>query len=157
MCDSHTMLRAPAYTGPWTTVGSIPTTGGLPATYEDAFLWMTPDLSSWHIIYHVYAVSDTRAMCNGSLVSGHAYSADGVTWKQSPVQPFDNTYTVAATGATMLVSTRERPKLLFNAAGVPTHLVSAVADSTGCAPGPCVNCKTVAGVWTFTLSVPLRT
>jgi hypothetical protein len=135
LCDSSSIVTAPSFVGPWTAAGSISTAGGVPGTYEDAFMYLSPDASSWHVIYHVYNATTPCGACLGTMVSGHAFSADGVTWHQSPVQPFDNVYG-RTDGVNVTVSTRERPKLLFNSAGVPTHLSNGVCQAVTCPPTP---------------------
>ena len=51
------------------------------------------------------------------------------------------------------VATRERPKLLFNAAGEPTHLINPVCSAPQCAPQPAIDCKN--SFHDYTLVVPL--
>jgi hypothetical protein len=66
------------------------------------------------------------------------------------------------------MSTRERPKLLFNAAGDPTHLFNGVCPMPNCAPQAAIQCKVqgvtkpgtpgtfgAVGYWDHTLVVPL--
>ena len=65
-----------------------------------------------------------------------------------------------ASGEATTVSTRERLKLLFNKAGVPTHLFNGVCSASACtAPdgsnqSACVNCK--GRVWDYTLVLELQ-
>ena len=87
---------------------------------------------------------DCQAGHDGSVVSGHLYSEDGFKWYQAKVSPFTNLIELD-NGAVQLVSTRERPKLLFNAAGDPTHLSNGVCNALTCPPTPCVNCKCKCG------------
>jgi hypothetical protein len=135
LCDSVTLYSAASYTGPWTQLTNINQNGGVPGTYEDAFLYLAPNASSWHVIYHVYNATTPCGACLGTMVSGHAYSPDGWTWYQSPVQPFDNTYTTTD-GVNVTVATRERPKLLFDSNGNPTHLTNGVCQAVTCPPTP---------------------
>lgn len=63
--------------------------------------------------------------------------------------PYINVLTLAD-GSTQLLTTRERPKMVFNAAGDPTHLSNGVCPSPGNWQTPiscpdvstgCVDCK----------------
>ena len=113
--------------------------GGIDANYEDPLLWFDPR-GNLHLIYHIY-VTSVPDSCVGSLVSAHGYSADGFTWGWSPVQPYDNVIEYDD-GTSLLVSTRERPKLFFDAAGEPAYLSNGVCSGISqCIPTPCVNCK----------------
>lgn len=55
---------------------------------------------------------------------GHAFSQDGLNW--SPITRAYNTSIIRADGSYYELLRRERPKLLFNAAGIPTHLYNGV-------------------------------
>ena len=59
--------------------------------------------------------------CNGFGM--HAFSLDGVSWTWSAAPAYNRSVRMAGGGVTTL-SRRERPHLLFDAAGVATHLVS---------------------------------
>ena len=52
------------------------------------------------------------------------------------------------------MSTRERPKLIFDANGEPTHLINGVDENPHCPPQAAIQCK-VHGDHTQTLVVPL--
>jgi len=152
LCDSSTLYSSPSYLGPWTRLLDVHPSGGVPGSYEDAFLWVDPR-GNWHIIFHVYT-TDVPSSCVNSTVSGHFFSPDGWNWMASPTEPFGN-YVEFTDGSSMLLSTRERPKLLFNSQGEPTHLYNGVCGGTSyCAPTPCVNCK--YNYWDFTLVQPLN-
>ena len=90
-----------------------------------------------------------------STVSMHTYSKDGFTWHAGAEQPY--TTQVETTAGIVTVSTRERPKLVFNAAGQMTHLVNGVSGASQCEfggpPSACTNCK--LRFWDFTLVAPL--
>jgi hypothetical protein len=86
------------------------------------------------------------------VVSGHYFSADGHRWHASTVAPFGNTVELLA-GAKeeqdqeqqqqqqqQLFSTLERPKLLLDQDGNPTHLSNGACTEASCG-GPCANCK----------------
>jgi hypothetical protein len=58
-----------------------------------------------------------------ALTAGHYYSLDLVTWHASPIAPY--TTTVHHTGGSSVTyNSLERPKLLFDRTGEPTHLVN---------------------------------
>lgn len=73
-------------------------------------------------------------------------------YAQHPVSPYGTH--IHVTGGDVVVSTRERPKLFFDASGQMTHLFNGVCAAPAC-PGqaPCVNCKT--HYWDYTLVAPL--
>ena len=85
------------------------------------------------------SVYDTTQINDGPTVSGHAYSSDGVTWKQSAIQPYLHFYTTTD-GLNHTISTRERPKLFFNAAGDPSYLLNGICTAVSCAPTPAGEC-----------------
>jgi hypothetical protein len=104
--------------------------------------------------------------CN--FISGHLFSRDGLTnWTVSPTEPYSYNLTYSD-GSTGLVATRERPKLLFDAQGDPSHIYTSTVDmpETMCAqcnPGgntarACIDCKVTPpfdkGV--YTMVRPLR-
>ena len=80
------------------------------------------------------------------VVSGHYFSADGHRWHASTVAPFGNTVELLASAKQeqgqrqQLFSTLERPKLLLDQDGNPTHLSSGACTEASCG-GPCANCK----------------
>ena len=87
---------------------------------------------------------------------------DGLAWRTSPTMPYGNVVTLAD-GTTQLLTTRERPKMIFNAAGDPTHLSNGVCPSPGNWNTPvacpevstgCVDCKYAD--WDFTNVSPLK-
>ena len=104
------------------------------------------------MLYHVYNTKEINPPTGGFTVAGHAYSPDGHAWTQSKIQPYNNTF-ATTDGARVSVATRERPKLLFNAAGEPTHLVNPVCSAPQCAPRAAIDCKNY--FHDYTLVVPL--
>ena len=100
-------------------------------------------------------IAPHRRSCVNSTVSMHTFSTDGFTWHAGAEQPY--TTQVETTTGMITVSTRERPKLFFNAAGQPTHLVNGVSGASQCGAGPppsaCTNCK--LKYWDYTLVAPL--
>jgi hypothetical protein len=59
---------------------------------------------------------------------GHAFSRDGYTW--SPWTRCYNTSIALTDGTTLEVRRRERPKLLMDSTGRPTHLYNGVIAPT---------------------------
>jgi hypothetical protein len=174
-------LNGSSFAGPWGPPVNVPTGYGQGdprrgARWEDPFLWQDKR-GHWHVLAHVFVQkpcgdhdpASVTPSCN--YISGHAFSRNGLTdWTVSPVEPFSFTiqYDDNTTG---LVSTRERPKLLFDHnTGEPTHLYSAVApmpagSCTGCAKPrkssdakACIGCKTCEpeGHQVYTMVAPLR-
>jgi hypothetical protein len=103
----------------------------------------------------------------------HGFSEDGSEWLFNVAdQPYNASITFE-NGTRQHFSTFERPHLLFNAKGQPTHLVNGVSpywdppgvagpcDACGARPGSahsCVVYKTTHGVdWTYTLVNKLNT
>lgn len=72
-------------------------------------------------------------------------SADGVSWELSPVNAFCRNITLT-NGSVAELARRERPKLIFDASGAPTHLVSSAAWGGAAANGDA----------TFTFIQPLQ-
>ena len=83
-----------------------------------------PGTSSYHAIFHDHAT-----------FGGHAYSADGIRWTYSDVVPFSNR--VEYTDGTIVrLQRRERPHLIFDAAGYITHLTNGVQPPPSAERGP---------------------
>ena len=141
MCGDE-FLRSESIEGPWTLVTKLNHEGGPYGVFEDPYLF-TDARSHFHCLYHVYDTSADKSQCVNSTVSAHIYSEDGFEWHTSPVQPY-TTQIELVTGETVTVSTRERPRLVFDAAtGRPTHLINGVCSAASCpevATG-CVDCK----------------
>ena len=124
---------------------------------------------NFHVIYHVYRtgpVGGDAHNClpghDGSIVSGHYYSADGFTWAAASTPPYGNVVNITD-GSALLLTTRERPKMIFNANGDPTHISNGVCPSPGNFTTPfscptvstgCVDCK--YDDWDFTNVSPLN-
>jgi len=106
------------------------------------------------------------------LVSGHAFSVDGIHWNYSAgPQPFDP-WVIFEDGTRQNFSTFERPHLVFDEAGVPTHTVHGASpvwnqygDHHPCEVCParpgtehsCVVCKSSQFYsYTYTLTQELR-
>ena len=108
----------------------------------------------WHWRVRCLQPTVETETCTNSTVSAHVFSEDGFVWHAHPISPYGTHIEVAGDDANIVVSTRERPKLFFNASGYMTHLFNGVCSAPAC-PGvaPCVNCKT--HYWDYTLVAPL--
>jgi hypothetical protein len=65
------------------------------------------------------------------------YVADGISWSFHPQNAYNNNVTLTA-GSSWRLSRRERPKLILDASGNPTHLVNGVSRrgaANGCKDG----------------------
>eukprot|EP00043_Microstomoeca_roanoka_P008820 m.84740 g.84740 ORF g.84740 m.84740 type:complete len:401 (+) comp14398_c0_seq1:42-1244(+) len=149
------LMRASDLQGPWTHVLTLPPCPPGTGTWEDPFLFVDKR-GNFHALAHAYVATQPCGACNSSLVSGHYYSTDGLTWLSSSIQPYSHLVNYTD-GSSHIFSTRERPKLFFNSDGIPTHLITGVNPMTTCPPVPSVNCKTTTGIdWDFTLIQPLN-
>ena len=151
VCDSTHMYSGPNITGPFNFVMDIPT-GPVRGTYEDGFLWIDKR-GIWRQFFHVYTMTCDTPLCDPTAISGHSFSRDGLNWFRSPTQPYFTTANVSD-GSVVQMSTRERPKLIFNADGDPTHLINGVDENPHCPPQAAIQCK-VHGDHTQTLVVPI--
>eukprot|EP00056_Hartaetosiga_gracilis_P008112 m.116254 g.116254 ORF g.116254 m.116254 type:complete len:427 (-) comp12849_c0_seq1:2817-4097(-) len=181
-CICSSGSHAPFYrtddpTSGWTSLGSLSWPEDWQSSdgylkVEDPFLYVDAR-GVWHMLCHRYDYRNgyppNPNMTEPMLVSGHAWSSDGFSWVFEDEAPFE---AVAhfSDGTYRNYSTYERPHLIFDARGEPTHLVSAVSptwlgpDGHACSqcdarPGSehsCVVCKTSVGVdYTYTLITSL--
>jgi hypothetical protein len=162
--------------GDWTLVMDIqPPPAWLDANYlrvEDPYFYMDPR-GNFHLLTHSYDYRDgwppNPNQTEPMRVSGHAYSPDGLNWTFDDESPF---FAVVKfdDGTQKNYSTFERPHLIFDDAGEPTHLVNGVSpfwlgpdghpcslcDKRAGSDHSCVVCKTTKGIdWTYTLVQPL--
>ena len=137
--------------GPYNPVGDGGDAGifpDLPAPgWEDGFAWRRAD-GTFHAIFHGMTRQNLTWACAGQpatlfpgaakvlpcpeprfhaspWVGRHAWSADGVTWAYSPYAAFgsDVQFTDGSIGS---YARRERPHLIVDAKGNPTHLVNGI-------------------------------
>lgn len=155
---------------PWVTPGTSDY-----VRIEDPYLWCDAN-GNWHLFCHRYDYRDgwpiNPNQTEPVLVSGHAFSKDLHEWHYSMgQQPFDPWVTFED-GTRQNFSTLERPHLVFNDAGVPTHSVHGASpvwaqygDHHPCEVCParpgtehsCVVCKTSTYYsWTYTLTQELN-
>ena len=159
ICGANSLYAAPNVTGPWRHVVDI-AIGGTPGTFEDPFLYEDAR-GNLHALFHTYTMKCETPACDPVAIAGHSFSGDGgLTWRSSGVQPYFNTANVTD-GSAVQMSTRERPKMIFDArTGEPTHLVTAVCPTPHCPPQAAIQCKVQGlgpheGYWDHTLVVPL--
>jgi hypothetical protein len=158
--------RADQIWGPWSFVTGLNHTAWPkpkpPGKWEDVFIY-TDKRGHWHALWHAFYLNEGhRSSCVNSTVSAHSFSLDGYTWHAGATQPYDTQVQVLDPAAdsgtqTITVSTRERPKLLFDEHGQMTHLVNGVSGASQCEaggpPSACTNCK--LKYWDYTLVAPL--
>ena len=101
---------------------------------EDGFLYKNK--RGWHALFHSDCEWPQGHMAGGAA-GGHAYSTDGKNWTFHPTNAYNNNVTLTD-GSEWELARRERPKLIFDAAGIPTHLVNGVTlrgAANGCESG----------------------
>eukprot|EP00729_Bicosta_minor_P018296 gene18296-15360_t len=160
--------------GPWINVSEMRppnmAPSGPPGKWEDEFVY-TDHRGNFHALWHAFDLSEKeRKSCTNSTVSAHTFSLDGINWHASETQPYTTQVATAPLASPpwatadriesnlVTVSTRERPKLLFNSSGHMTHLVNGVSGAPQCGddvkpPHACANCK--LKYWDYTLIAPL--
>ena len=158
ICGANSLYAAPNVTGPWRHVVNI-VVGNTPGTFEDPLLYQDVR-GNLHALFHTYTMKCVDPSCAPVAISGHSFSSDGLVWHSSSVQPFFNVANVTD-GSQVIMSTRERPKLLFDeTTGEPSHLISAICPMPACPPQAAIQCKVQGlgpheGYWTHTLVAPL--
>eukprot|EP00037_Helgoeca_nana_P001624 m.28165 g.28165 ORF g.28165 m.28165 type:complete len:441 (+) comp11997_c0_seq1:700-2022(+) len=123
------LATAPSWRGPYTLSGPY---GGTLTTQqypydenEDPFIWKSK--RGFHALFHANTWGDSRGKvfpvpANAGRL---AYSVDGFLWTYSDTPPFNGT--VAYSNGTHAPFARvERPVLLFDPSGTPTHLINGV-------------------------------
>jgi len=146
--------RAATPEGPWSAAIPLNITGK-PAdhVWEDPVMY-EDQRGNWHIICHSW----NNKPWPSNTISGHAFAArplsDDLTqsdWRSLAAEPFDNVVHFTD-GSSKRFATLERPKLIFSAAGVPSHLISAACpawDFDGAWATPCAQCQTAGGPGLF--------
>jgi hypothetical protein len=135
------------FAGVWEDVLTLPRSPAGMGTWEDPFLYVD-HRGSWHVLAHSWNHTDDFD------ISGHYFSPDGLSWTASTTQPFGHTAELTD-GSVLEMRTRERPKLLFDSSGRPTHLFNGINTNSYC-PSPASSCKTTRGYdWDYTFVQPL--
>jgi hypothetical protein len=96
----------------------------VPDANEDPFIYRGPR-GTYHMIAHSLCSSWPRC----PAVGGHAASTDGKTWHYSGGAAY-TTNVQFADGTNVTYSRRERPELLLDEHGLPTHLITGVVESS---------------------------
>jgi hypothetical protein len=145
--DGFFLYRADALGGQFEKMFELPPFVPGSGHWEDPFLYLD-QRDNWHIIAHSWNHTDDFD------ISGHYFSPDGLNWTASTTQPFGHTAELTD-GSVLEMRTRERPKLLFDSSGRPTHLFNGINTNAYC-PSPVVECKTKKGYdWDYTFVQPL--
>eukprot|EP00911_Craspedida_sp_UC1_P000698 UC1_evm4s531 len=113
--NSVGIITADSWRGPYTLRGLI---GPAPYTIEDAFLWRDSQHTNFfHALFH-------GGKQGGGFVNAgaHAFSEDGISWTFGTREPAYTTTVTTSDGQEHEYTRRERPHLLFNDSGYPTHL-----------------------------------
>lgn len=66
-----------------------------------------------------------NASYSQAIVGGHAFSTDGLRWHAGKRDAYGHEVTYKG-GAEWVMTERERPHLLFDSSGAPTHLFNGV-------------------------------
>lgn len=92
---------------------------------EDPFVW-------WNGQRYEVIMKDLTGNITGEWHAGvHGYSDDGINWKiADPPKAYSRTV-LWSNGDTTIQGSFERPQLLINEKGEPTHLFAATADGSG--------------------------
>lgn len=124
-CDYSTVgyIQADQWQGPYrlgSEVGNARSIGGV----EDPFLYRDVR-GHFHALFH-------GGHQGGSYkaAGAHAFSTDGITWSYS-LSPAYITDISTADGQVHSYDRRERPHLIFDTNGFPTHLVTALTSGRG--------------------------
>ena len=121
----ETIYEAPHWKGPYRRL-----TGDVMAycsrCQEDPFMWVDAR-GHWHALLHKMFDDGGDAPSADPVPSpgwagGHIYSRDGISWSRQ--QRAYSTNVTLETGEVLLTARRERPKLVFDADGRPTHLTN---------------------------------
>lgn len=92
---------------------------------EDPFLWKSS--RGWHALFHSNTWTDSRSQHFPAekWAGRHAFSTDGLSWTYSP-EPAYNASIRFTNGTVSIFSRMERPFLIFDEDGKPTHLFNGV-------------------------------
>eukprot|EP00035_Acanthoeca_spectabilis_P012030 m.212904 g.212904 ORF g.212904 m.212904 type:complete len:440 (+) comp15507_c0_seq2:412-1731(+) len=128
------LYSAPSPRGPWTHVNEIyPDVNVTDHGTEDPFLWQDPS-GNFHALAHGGPPGGASAQPSHKCAQ-HAFSRDGITWGWSPEPPYSSTINYTD-GSSFSFASAERPKLVLDSVGNPTHLINA----RGTHPWPCNGC-----------------
>lgn len=116
------IVSAPSWRGPYSPLtGDVTTCSNC---QEDPFLWKDKR-GNWHALFHrMFDPAGKSPIPSPGWCGGHAFSADGLHW--SNISRAYNTSVYTTDGTHIELKRRERPKLLFDSHGDPTHLYNGV-------------------------------
>ena len=98
----------------------------LPHKFTDPFMWIDAR-GNYHALVHKMFDPQGMGPC-GWWAGGHLFSTDGTKW--SPIYRAYNTTVRTQDGGEIIFQRRERPKLIFDANKVPTHLFNGAITNT---------------------------
>jgi len=133
------IVEADHWQGPYIPLTKDIPSLSIPKTNEDPFMWQDTR-NNWHVLVHrMFDPPGKGPIPSPGWSGGHSFSPDGLAW--SPITRCYNTTVIMEDGTSWETLRRERPKLLFNKKGQPTHLFTGVTtDHAG----------------TYTMVVPLN-
>lgn len=121
--------RAPTAAGPWErerqTMVVIAGEGTVDVVVEDPYLWRSGRG------YEMIAKDMNGALSGMHHALVHLHSVDGSNWRPADPVVISDRSLRWPDGQTEVLGSLERPSLLFDAAGQPTHLVAGGADGPG--------------------------
>eukprot|EP00413_Alexandrium_margalefii_P002002 CAMPEP_0204523498 /NCGR_PEP_ID=MMETSP0661-20131031/6869_1 /ASSEMBLY_ACC=CAM_ASM_000606 /TAXON_ID=109239 /ORGANISM="Alexandrium margalefi, Strain AMGDE01CS-322" /LENGTH=402 /DNA_ID=CAMNT_0051529197 /DNA_START=42 /DNA_END=1250 /DNA_ORIENTATION=- len=89
---------------------------------EDPFMWVDRR-GNWHALLHkMFDPSGGSPVPSPGWPGGHIFSKDGLTW--SEMRRAYSTNVTLESGEVLVLLRRERPKLILDEQGVPTHLTN---------------------------------
>lgn len=121
--------EAPSWQGPYTMLSDFDGPISSPQypyeENEDPFMWRSS--RGWHALFHSCTWTDSRSKHwpAEKWAGRYAFSVDGVSWQYSP-EPAYNASIRFVNGTVSVFSRMERPFLLFDSDGSPTHLFNGV-------------------------------
>ena len=116
---------------------------------EDPFVYVQPDggnssAVTYHALFHAHVG-----------FGGHAFSRDAISWTFTDEPPYGNNVTFTD-GSTVPMQRRERPHLIFDSAGMITHLVNGVQPPPTAGKSPPTAAK-FQNDYVYTLVQPVAT
>jgi hypothetical protein len=125
--SGETIAVAPSWQGPYTVTVGNEAVNNEPLKQEDPFMWIDAR-GHYHALLHLMFDPPGMGPC-GFWAGGHMASVDGTKW--TPIYRSYNTTVRTVDGKTTVFGRRERPKLIFDTAGRPTHLFNGVIPASG--------------------------
>ena len=125
--SGEVIATAPTWRGPFVVAVPDAAVANENRSQEDPFMWIDAR-GHWHALVHKMFDPPGGGPC-GAWAGGHLFSEDGAQW--SPVARAYNTTVRTAGGGATVFTRRERPKLIFDARGRPTHLYNGAIPPQG--------------------------